>query len=1114
MKVEFELFEEHEGRMIIAEPIGWQDAVASLERDKNFYSLNESFSSPLKLWGNVGGLAGGRDWVFNVRKKWGVNARITGKIWFNPHDRIDPGMETITTETTPITIPDFVDWITRSVSSAVDWTEGSIPEVNLAGVLFTPQSSEIIYCDYAFVAGRSYTINITTNTDYNSGNSNPRNLNLRILDNAFNTLFENIEASPPTPGGVKVVSLTFTATEDCERIGIMSTQGSDVNITLTAKSGTQTITTQQVTAGSRLLFEGQLPIPAMTDVLDLDFTTQTAWTPIGIWADFLKRFGTAVDVTSTTALDGRAVNVIPSKILPLPSQVLKRKSTYEGPLDAGVDITNEDYVNEYPNGGDLISENFTTYGQGVIEINQNEILNSITGLLFNVDSVAPADVAPALDIAAEESGDLKIFLKPGAKLSGGVRGRIFANDLDPTQNEITAIDIAITLWVVKNADAPLLLGAGAASLGGVANPSTPLTQTIFNNTFGDLELTSFEQTITVAPADEIRVYLRYIVSFTADVNTEQQIEWTERFLYIDAYNSQVEFSFDSVFPATSTPAFLIHDVGYGIMDRILQLSNVFYSERLGNLTTIREYLEKGPDSEYLITKFLQLRGYSLDEKKPFISFETWWKGVDGLFNLGLGFTNKEVDNTFKTIIEVEEKGKFFDDSEMSLVLLNVKYIERSYDSDFYFNEVGVGIDKGEPEDLQGVDDPKKHYWTTLFNGIGKKFEVFTEFIFQSMTIESARRKRATKSTDYKYDNEIAIISVVPQGLFIPEPWPPLSVFGSISADPDSHWTYDIDNPFLTIDAGHPGGETDIYFSTVQITYEEGKTYKYKVTVEASIASGTADIRLELVLHSDASVGSITQIESSPIRTVNAGVPETIELEWEFVPGDALQKHCSIRADVISSAGGDLTMTVISKEDLTESVAGGDSYTPRIDEGFSEVAGLENSNTRYNKIITPGRIFLRWQNFFACCLQDYVNSLFRTGAGEGNYAMTSTMDDNGEPESYGGELLAENANIVVGDNFLFQPIPYKIKKHPITFDQYQHLLQNKKLSIGISQTDGNAVPFFIWKLDAKLFKGEMDLIVYPKHPFDIVRVANPLPPSTYIFDDSFERGPGGFNEQAG
>ena len=959
MKVEFELFEEHEGRIIIAEPIGWKEAVASLGRDKDFYSLIESFSSPLKLWGINGANNGGRDWVINVRKKWGVNARITGKIWYNPHNLLDPvSQEVEVTEVTPITIPDLVDWLTRSVSGpAIDWTEGAVPEVTLpGGGPFDTRSSELIYTDYAFVEGRQYTINVTSNSVYNSGNSNPRNISLKILDAAFNVLFQQAEATPITPGGAKVISITFVATAACVHIGVDSTQGSNVTLTLTAKSGTQEITTIQNTAGNKLLFEGQLPILAMTDILDKDYTTQTTWTPIGLWADFLKRFSTAVDISSPTALDGRDVELVtPSISLPLPSQVLKRKTTYEGPLDEGIDITNEDYVKAFPTGGDLITENFTTYGQGVVELRQNEILNSFSGLLFNIDSATVPDVAPALLISAEESGDLKIFLKPDAKLSGGLRGAIFANDLDPTQNEIIAIDLNVQLLAVKNAEAPVLLGAGAASLGGIANPNAPLTQRLFNLTFGDLTLTSFEETIAVVPGDEIRVYLQYFIQFTADVNTEQQIEWTERVLYIDAYNSIVEFSFDSIYPATVSPAYLLHDVGYGILDRILQRDKVFYSERLGNLKTCRAYDAIGADSEYAITKFLQLRGYSLTEKKPFISFETWWKGANPLFNLGLGFIKKQVDGTLKTVIEVEEKQKFFDDSAMSIILLNVKNIERSYDQELYFNEAGFGINKGEPEDLQGVDDPKKHYWTSLFNGIGKKFEIFTEFIFQSMTIESARRKRATKSTDYKYDDDVAIVSLV-----------------------------------------------------------------------------------------------------------------------EDVDGN---------------------------------------YTPRIDEGFSAVTGLENSDSRYNKKLTPGRIFLRWKNFVSCCLQDYPASLFRSGAGEGNYAMASTMDDNGQPESYGGNSLGESDHIVVGEDFLFQPIPYKIKNHPITFEQYQFLLENKKLAIGVSQTDSNPVAFFIWDLQAKLFKGTMDLTVYPKYPFDLIKVANPLPPSTYIFDDSFARGAGGFNEQA-
>lgn len=163
--------------------------------------------------------------------------------------------------------------------------------------------------------------------------------------------------------------------------------------------------------------------------------------------------------------------------------------------------------------------------------------------------------------------------------------------------------------------------------------------------------------------------------------------------------------------------------------------------------------------------------------------------------------------------------------------------------------------------------------------------------------------------------------------------------------------------------------------------------------------------------------------------------------------------------------------------------GDGTFTPELDENYSSITNLSNKETRYNTTISSTRNFLRWRTYLSGCLQPYPASSFKFVPGQGNYTMTSTRTTICDGDET-GEVVSENGDVAIGEDFLFIPMPFEIQ-HFMDFDDYETLVANKNLSIGISQTNVDHKPFFIDKLDYQIATGLVKCIAWPKIPFDIV-----------------------------
>lgn len=236
---------------------------------------------------------------------------------------------------------------------------------------------------------------------------------------------------------------------------------------------------------------------------------------------------------------------------------------------------------------------------------------------------------------------------------------------------------------------------------------------------------------------------------------------SERFLPYTGHDvsNYIKITAETVYKDTNAEGFFLHDVASGIINRTVG-TNSFYSEYLGSDQTLeRQYDEDGCAWKYMLLKGLQIRQYSLDDKPFFQSFKQWWEGINPILNLGLGY--EEIDG--EKVIRVEEKEHFYDDSSSLVNFSNVELIGR-YDQEYIFKKIEIGYKKWQAEDVSGIDDPqtKKTYASRLRRS-GKDLKIESEFIAASLAIETTRRKTREKSEDYKFDNDVFIVAIDPNG---------------------------------------------------------------------------------------------------------------------------------------------------------------------------------------------------------------------------------------------------------------------------------------------------------------------------------------------------------------
>lgn len=373
-------------------------------------------------------------------------------------------------------------------------------------------------------------------------------------------------------------------------------------------------------------------------------------------------------------------------------------------------------LNSMYEGGNFVaqSETAVTTSGGFVQIGLEPTLTEIDNTYTLPVSLVSSSLAvtPLLNLVFV--GDVQITVNGSIRVTASATVDIDGVSVDISTRRNTESQVGID-------GATIPIGAGTC------DTTIPIsgTHTFSSNSVGD----------------DIRIFGG--VSFA--LSSSGNISWTFEFDLV------IEITQLSTFPESETEAFIIKDALKSILSKSIGADNVLTSDYLDSCGGL-----------YAIMKGLHVRGYPLADKPFALSFDDWWKGVEPILNLGLGY------ETSPNKIRVEPKSYFYDKSP-SINFDFVNNIERSYDIDSVFKLIEIGYNKWSAESDSGIDDPQtKRTYNTLFKTVGKEIKILSQFIAASLAIEQTRRNRVEEGKDWRLDEDVMIIALKETSPYEPE----------------------------------------------------------------------------------------------------------------------------------------------------------------------------------------------------------------------------------------------------------------------------------------------------------------------------------------------------------
>ncbi len=455
------------------------------------------------------------------------------------------------------------------------------------------------------------------------------------------------------------------------------------------------------------IFNGVLDIPTIkeTDFYKLECGVKRD----DFWSKFINRKSIPINLESTTDLDGNARSFVGGIILPLPSQKMRSRFTRD------TNYNDDNLGLFYPA---ISAAGTTSY---LMFDNSRNILDEIVERFEYGNQIAsdlPTNVSKYVFLAKYEgSYAIDISIRYFFSLSGS---RTFT-----------------VKWylAVKQSGVITTTQIGATQAGTLA-------------TIPDDGAKVISTTVALIEGDEIYIYGELGLNSGATVTYFPDYDSDLGGPFAPVYTS-VSIVADTIYKDTETDAYLLKDSAESILSKITGADSVVESD----------YLDSLPDNcsrNYAIMKGLHVRGYEFTEKPFTMSFDDWWNGSNPVLNLGLGYGIGDK-------IVIEERFFFYDNTPV-LNLDFVNNIERSYELESVYKSLEIGYEKWSAESDSGTDDPQtKRKYDTGLATVGKDEKILSKYYAASLGIEQARRNRVEKGKDYRLDEDIMIISVVPDG---------------------------------------------------------------------------------------------------------------------------------------------------------------------------------------------------------------------------------------------------------------------------------------------------------------------------------------------------------------
>lgn len=258
------------------------------------------------------------------------------------------------------------------------------------------------------------------------------------------------------------------------------------------------------------------------------------------------------------------------------------------------------------------------------------------------------------------------------------------------------------------------------------------------------------RSVTIAPGDKMFIGLRL-----ADIVGSSASPGLFELLGLDLANFKLKFTQQSITPDSTSQAYLIHETGAAIAQRITNQEDAFRSELLGRKDSQpTSYLNNGCFSFAAITNGKKIREFP-NNNNLYISMADYFKTVNSINNVGLSI-EKSGGNY---LIRIEGK-EYFYSTNVILQLPNCPKIKTAIAKEYYISDVLIGYDKWESEETNGIDEfNTKHEYNDGIKAIESRIELFSPIIASSYAIEFTRRKSYAlfPTTDWKYDSDNFIV---------------------------------------------------------------------------------------------------------------------------------------------------------------------------------------------------------------------------------------------------------------------------------------------------------------------------------------------------------------------
>jgi len=575
------------------------------------------------------------------------------------------------------------------------------------------------------------------------------------------------------------------------------------------------------------LYTGEVGIQTIVEGLELDHYLEFTPVQTGMWRNFISRYDVPVDIQSPLSLDGAAVTVYPPETLQMPSQVIRKVTTYDGHSGETETLDDCDCAS---------TANVTLSGLQIIDgfvgiAGTTTLLKDQSDAKENgkwVQSSGAWTRSPDANTDVELEGAI-VKIK-----YGGQAGTVWKQQTDPVTIGVTNI-----VWASYNYVSDVVLKQNG-NFGFVSGQTANLNRKEIVNSYS-IPFLSPTNLTDVVDVIEIQVDKGFIdVTFDLDLamsillsfTTPQDgtVDWDIKLyaqknrdtaVLIDSFTLSQAFAltmdihmpeFDFNLSGTTQFYLLagdtirtyidftgdINGVGGGTVDLNRIFGGITDSLVTFDLaseyedTTVQAFLQHDVAASICdrITEpdkfYSELIGSPYTQARIYDYSGDWWKNalIKLIHARGYTLSEKLFSISFKDFWEGANPmfnlslGYETIDGDERIVIRTKR---SAYDSSSmstllsgvqrikrkygpdYFNGAKMGASTGKTEDNFGIDDTYSRTSASILKNIGRVFTNLTTWIFQGLTIEQARRVRKTLSADYKFDDNIGVIEVTRTG---------------------------------------------------------------------------------------------------------------------------------------------------------------------------------------------------------------------------------------------------------------------------------------------------------------------------------------------------------------